>query len=51
MRRENGRLMGRNALVILLASAARFSASPFETEIAAWHRGREAALTADGGWC
>ena len=50
MRRENGRLMGRTALLILLASAARFSASPFETEIAAWRRGREAALTADGGW-
>ena len=42
--------MSRTALFILLANAALFAATPFEAEIAAWRRGREAALTADGGW-
>jgi uncharacterized protein (DUF1684 family) len=42
--------MRRTALFILLANAALFAATPFEAEIAAWQRGREEALTADGGW-
>jgi uncharacterized protein (DUF1684 family) len=42
--------MARTALFILLANAALSAATPFEVEIAAWRRGREAALTADGGW-
>lgn len=42
--------MGRIALLILLADAALFAATPFEAEIAAWRLGREAALTADDGW-
>jgi hypothetical protein len=42
--------MGRTVLLILLAHVALFAATPFEAEIAAWRLGREAALTADGGW-
>lgn len=42
--------MGLTALLILLAGAVLFAATPFEAEIAAWRRRREAALTADGGW-
>lgn len=42
--------MGRTGLLILLADAVLLAATPFESEIAAWRRGREAALTVDGGW-
>ncbi len=40
----------RIVLLILLAGAALFAVTPFEAEIAAWRREREAILTADGGW-
>ncbi|MCX6633012.1 MAG: DUF1684 domain-containing protein [Candidatus Solibacter sp.] len=42
--------MGRTALLVLLAGAPVFAATPFEAEIAAWRQRREAALIADGGW-
>ena len=42
--------MGRVALLILLSAAALSAVTPFEAEIAAWRRVREAALAADGGW-
>jgi uncharacterized protein len=38
------------ALFVLFGHAALFAATPFEFEIQAWRRSREAALTADGGW-
>ena len=42
--------MGRATLLVLLAVAALFAATPFEEETAQWRQWREAALTADGGW-
>jgi uncharacterized protein len=48
-KRKNGRLR-QTTVLALLANAALFAATPFEAEIAAWRRGREAALTADWGW-
>lgn len=42
--------MRQTAVLALLANAALFGATPFEAEIAAWRRGREAALTAEWGW-
>jgi uncharacterized protein (DUF1684 family) len=42
--------MGRTGLLILLADAVLLAATQFESEIASWRRGREAALTVDGGW-
>jgi uncharacterized protein len=45
-----GNLPGRTALAMLLVPAALLSATTFEAETAAWRRGREVALTADGAW-
>jgi uncharacterized protein (DUF1684 family) len=37
-------------LLALLAAAAMFAASTYQSEIAAWHAGREANLKAEDGW-
>ncbi len=43
-------MTSRVALSIVLGCGTLFAATPFEAEVAAWRRSREAALTAGDGW-